>query len=120
MRNPTAMVSLLVLGLLITGRLGVADDKLPTETPPIDLQGYTNVHLQYYRWLDVRDGAYDHAAIFADTKSVWTNHVTPGLMPTGIAHIDREWRFQDVDLSTAITPGISSRPWRTSTQYQTR
>ena len=35
-------------------------------SPMIDLKGATNVHLQYYRWLGVEDGFYDHATITAN------------------------------------------------------
>ena len=73
------------------------------ESPKIDLQGNTNVHLQYYRWLGVEDGAYDQASIAANSLPVWRNLVSmtdPG--PMEINHIDKEWRFQDVDVSAAV------------------
>src|SRR5206468_2202505 len=41
------------------------------ESPVIDLMGNTNVHLQYYRWLNSEDGAYDPASIFANDMEVW-------------------------------------------------
>jgi cysteine-rich repeat protein len=87
-------------------------------SPEIDLQGNTNVHLQYYRWLGVEDGFYDQASIAANSLPVWRNQVSmtnPG--PKEINHIDQEWRFQDVDVSAAVagptmklTFGLASDP----------
>ena len=52
---------------------GTADDAPSSRRRrrPIDLEGYTNVHLQYYRWLGVEDGAYDQATITANGTPVW-------------------------------------------------
>ena len=47
------------------------------ESPAIDLQGYTAVRLQYYRWLTVEDGAYDKATIYANGAPMWTNLKSP-------------------------------------------
>ena len=76
------------------------------ESPEIDLAGNTSVHLQYYRWLNVEDGVYDQATIFANGAPVWTNYASQG-MPTSdeINHTDKEWRFHDVDLSAQATTG---------------
>lgn len=76
------------------------------QSPEIDLQGNTAVRLQYYRWLNVEDAAYDHATIFANDTPVWTNYATPGSMPTDETnHTDKEWRFQDIDLSAQAASG---------------
>ncbi|HSN30329.1 MAG TPA: hypothetical protein VLT45_28770, partial [Kofleriaceae bacterium] len=90
-----------------------ADDGLYTDSsdsyavsPMIDLMGNTNVRLQYYRWLNVEDGAYDHATISANGTPVWTNFASPGMPTTGeVNHTDKEWRFQDVDLSAQAGSG---------------
>ncbi len=74
-------------------------------SPAIDLQGHTNVHLQYYRWLDVEDGAYDQATIQANGMTVWTNLASPGTPTTEVNHTDKEWGFHDVDLTAAVTAG---------------
>ncbi|MFT3692831.1 MAG: hypothetical protein QM831_06805 [Kofleriaceae bacterium] len=67
----------------------------------------TNVRLQYYRWLGVEDGAYDQAQIFANDMSVWQNFTSPGDPQTNeVNHVDREWRFQDVDITAQATPGM--------------
>jgi cysteine-rich repeat protein len=76
------------------------------ESPEIDLQGNTAVRLQYYRWLNVEDAAYDHATIYANDTPVWTNYATPGMNPTNETnHTDKEWRFQDIDLAAQATTG---------------
>lgn len=76
------------------------------ESPEIDLAGNTAVRLQYYRWLNVEDAAYDQAAIYANGEKVWSNFATPGTMPTDVKnHTDKEWRFQDVDLTTQAASG---------------
>ncbi|HUS28864.1 MAG TPA: MYXO-CTERM sorting domain-containing protein [Kofleriaceae bacterium] len=76
------------------------------ESPVIDLGGETNVRLQYYRWLNAEDAAYDKATIFANDEQVWQNYATPGTMPdTEVNHTDKEWRFQDVDLTAQAAAG---------------
>jgi MYXO-CTERM domain-containing protein len=76
------------------------------ESPEIDLKGNTNVHLQYYRWLNVEDGVYDQATISANDAPVWTNYASQGMPTTDeINHTDKEWRFQDVDLSAQAASG---------------
>ena len=75
-------------------------------SPEIDLAGNTNVHLQYYRWLNVEDGVYDQATISANDTAVWTNFASQGMPTTDeINHTDKEWRFQDVDLSAQAASG---------------
>ena len=77
------------------------------ESPEIDLAGHTNVRLQYRRWLSVEDGFYDSARILANDAEVWSNFKSATDPQTGgVNHIDKEWRFQDVDLSaTAAASG---------------
>lgn len=70
------------------------------ESPEIDLAGNTNVRLQYYRWLTIEDGTFDVATIFANDQSLWSNTASGNEQSGGLDHVDREWRFQDVDLST--------------------
>lgn len=77
-----------------------------TTTPAIDLKGATNVHLQYRRWLNVEDGHFDQATIYAgDFNSdtlLWTNFDSDNGDNSSTQHTDREWRFHDVDVSDAI------------------
>ncbi|HEU0031173.1 MAG TPA: hypothetical protein VFQ53_11110 [Kofleriaceae bacterium] len=76
------------------------------ETPEIDLQGETKVRLQYQRWLGVEDGFYDQAKISANGQIVWTNFASQNdPQAGGVNHVDKEWRFQDVDLSAQAATG---------------
>jgi cysteine-rich repeat protein len=76
------------------------------ESPDIDLMGNTNVRLQYYRWLNVEDGAYDQSTISANGTQLWANFASQGMPTTNeINHTDKEWRFQDVDLSAQAASG---------------
>ena len=68
-------------------------------SPRIDTTGYSHVRLQYMRWLTVEDATYDTATIYANDQVVWQNAASE---PGDIHHIDREWRFHDVDLTDAL------------------
>jgi len=74
-------------------------------TPEIDVSAFQHVRLQYKRWLGVEDAFFDHATIEADGSKVWENFATTENEPYSINHVDREWRFQDVDLSAAAGDG---------------
>jgi uncharacterized protein (TIGR03382 family) len=75
------------------------------ESPEIDLQGNTGVRLQYWRWLTVEDGVFDQATISANDTVVWTNFASASPQNNGVNHTDKEWRFQDVDLSAHTAGG---------------
>ncbi|HEY5949094.1 MAG TPA: hypothetical protein VIV40_26560, partial [Kofleriaceae bacterium] len=74
-------------------------------SPEIDLQGHTDVRLQYYRWLTVEDGVYDPATISVNDQIVWQNKTSAMQSQTEINHTDKEWRFQDVDLKDQTATG---------------
>jgi MYXO-CTERM domain-containing protein len=65
----------------------------------VDTGEYTNVRLQYRRWLNVEDATYDNASIYANDQLAWRNLATPAGTTN---HTDREWRFHDVDISGMI------------------
>lgn len=70
-----------------------------TSTPLIDVRKYQRVHLQYWRWLTVEDGAYDQATMTAHGTVIWRN----ALSETGtLDHVDREWRFHHIDLTPYV------------------
>ncbi|HEX5060269.1 MAG TPA: hypothetical protein VFV99_12965 [Kofleriaceae bacterium] len=75
------------------------------QSPEIDLQGHTDVRLQYYRWLNVEDGVYDPATISVNDQIVWQNKTSDMQSQTEINHTDKEWRFQDVDLAQYAASG---------------
>jgi MYXO-CTERM domain-containing protein len=72
----------------------------------VDTLGYANVRLQYRRWLSVEDGFFDHASILADGVEVWGNYASAEETGASFAHIDKEWRFHDVDLSAFVDDGV--------------
>jgi hypothetical protein len=72
-------------------------------TPAISVQGYRHVRLQYWRWLTVEDGFYDQAVIRSGDRTLWQN--TSSGEGGDTHHIDREWRFQDLDLSGSARDG---------------
>ncbi|HVV81603.1 MAG TPA: myxococcus cysteine-rich repeat containing protein [Kofleriaceae bacterium] len=73
-------------------------------SPVIDVSHATGVRLQYRRWLGVEDGFYDDAEIYADGDKVWAN-LDSGDQNGPDPHRDREWRFQDLDLSAQAADG---------------
>lgn len=73
-------------------------------SPVIDVSHATGVRLQYKRWLGVEDGFYDDAEVFADGQKLWSNFDT-GNQDASTEHVDREWRFQDLDLSAQAADG---------------
>jgi len=80
-------------------------------SPNIDLQGRTKVHLQYYRWLGVEDAVYDQAVIEANGTQIWKNPTSSisarsAVVAESYNLIDREWRFQDIDLSAEAGTGM--------------
>jgi cysteine-rich repeat protein len=100
-----------VLGIALDGD-GAYTPRTTTQalSPLVDLHGYTNVHLQYYRWLGVEDGQFDHASIRANGTEIWKNltNAVPSLNVAAVNsfdHVDREWRFVDLDVSAQATTG---------------
>ena len=45
-------------------------------SPAIDVSQHDQVIVQYRRWLNVEDGIYDVASVYANDEAVWTNHAT--------------------------------------------
>ena len=72
------------------------------QMPPIDVGRYTDVRLQYRRWLAVEDSHYDKATIQANGAQTWINSTANMGDSSSAHHIDREWRFQDVSLTPAF------------------
>lgn len=67
--------------------------------PEIDVGRWTDVHLQYRRWLAVEDSHFDQARITVNDKQIWMNFTANDGDGSATHHIDREWRFHDVLLS---------------------
>jgi cysteine-rich repeat protein len=84
-------------------------------SPMIDTQGYTTVRLQYWRWLNVEDGAFDKAEILADGAILWSNLAEGTQADPGTNHTDKEWRFHDVDVSSQAGDGSVQIRYRMTT-----
>jgi cysteine-rich repeat protein len=78
------------------------------ETPAIDTSVYASVHLQYWRWLTIEDRTYDAATIAVNGQPAWQNPISP---QATLNTTDREWRFQDIDLTPYITDGTAQVRW---------
>lgn len=70
--------------------------------PMLDVGAYSDVRLQYRRWLTVEDGFYDHADILSNAEIAWSNRSNTD---DGRHHVDTAWVFHDVPLSGQITDG---------------
>lgn len=71
--------------------------------PPIDVGQWSDVRLQYRRWLAVEDSHYDKARITVNGRKAWGNTTSNMGDSSSQHHIDREWRFQDVPISALAT-----------------
>jgi hypothetical protein len=69
------------------------------QMPPIDVGQWSDVHLQYRRWLAVEDSHFDQARITVGGKQAWLNFSQNMGDSSAAQHLDREWRFHDVPLS---------------------
>ena len=84
--------------------LALDGDYRPSEytwvkTPEIDVGAYTDVRVQYRRWLGVQDSYFDQARITANDTKVWQNYTEDMGTSSAIDHLDKEWRFHDVPVS---------------------
>lgn len=68
-------------------------------SPVIDVDVYSDVHLQYRRWLNVEDGFFDRASIYVNDQLAWFNFDSEQGGGSTIHHEDGEWRFQDLPIS---------------------
>jgi hypothetical protein len=70
-------------------------------SPVIDRAGKKRIRLQLWRWLGVEDGAFDQASIYVNDGLIWQNMGTDETDGT-LSHVDREWRFVDIDLAPSL------------------
>ena len=89
-----------VLGTNLSGSYLPGFDDRAT-SPVVNVAGFEKVRLQYWRWLGVEDAFYDQASIYLNGQRVWQNYSGSG----GDNHRDGEWRFHDVDISSALSSG---------------
>ena len=69
------------------------------QMPEIDVGQYSDVRVQYRRWLAVEDSHYDQARVTANGTKAWQNSTQNIGDSSSRHHIDREWRFHDVSVS---------------------
>lgn len=67
--------------------------------PPIDVRQYSDVRLQFRRWLAVEDSEFDRARVMVNGRQAWVNFTANQGQRSSIHHIDREWRFTDIGIS---------------------
>jgi cysteine-rich repeat protein len=75
------------------------------QAPQVDVGKYSDVRLQYWRWLGVEDAFFDQATIYANGQMAWRNFDSEQGDQSATQHTDREWRFHDVPVSDFITDG---------------
>jgi MYXO-CTERM domain-containing protein len=71
------------------------------DSPLVDVSEANDPRLQIQRWLQVEDGYFDVARIYVNGEPVWESFGSPS-EPATTHHTDREWRFQDIDLSPYV------------------
>jgi MYXO-CTERM domain-containing protein len=74
-------------------------------TPEIEVGQYESVRLQYRRWLGVEDAFFDDASISVDGTQLWANKDSMNGNNSSTHHKDKEWRFQDVDITAQAADG---------------
>ena len=94
---PDAYSGANIFGTNLSGRYS-PDANITATTPIIDVSGHDEVRLQYRRWLGVEENSFDRALISSNGAILWEN-------APNFAHEDREWRFQDVDLTAQAQTG---------------
>jgi cysteine-rich repeat protein len=75
------------------------------QAPQVSVGQYSDVRVQYWRWLGVEDAFFDQATIYANSQEAWRNFDSEQGDQSAIQHTDREWRFHDVPVSDFISDG---------------
>ncbi len=95
---PAAYSGARILAMNLGGDYGAKQSSFVT-LPPIDVGQWSDVRLQFRRWLGVEDSHYDQARVTVNGQEAWINFTQDIGDASSIHHIDREWAFQDVRLS---------------------
>ena len=75
------------------------------KSPVINTAGYSEVRLQYRRWLGVEDAQFDQARILANGEEAWANRDSNQGDNSDTHHLDQDWQFHDVNLSDFTDEG---------------
>jgi uncharacterized protein (TIGR03382 family) len=86
-------------------------EKSWVKMPEIDVHPYSDVRVQYRRWLAVEDSHYDEARVTANDERAWLNYTQNMGDSSSYHHIDREWRFHDVPLSSRFNGNKLTVGW---------
>jgi cysteine-rich repeat protein len=76
------------------------------QAPRVDVGRYSDVRVQYWRWLNVEDAFFDQATVYANGQLAWRNFDSEQGDQSATQHTDREWRFHDVPVSEFISDGM--------------
>jgi cysteine-rich repeat protein len=111
----TAFTNDHVLGTILEGDGSYRPSLISSiETPPLDVSAFETVRLQYRRGLTVEDSLFDKATIEVNGMEAWRN---ASAQNGTLDHVDREWRFHDVDLTPYIVDGNVSVRWSLSSDF---
>ncbi|OFY27839.1 MAG: hypothetical protein A2275_09300 [Bacteroidetes bacterium RIFOXYA12_FULL_35_11] len=94
-----------VLGYILGGCY--ANDMTSTyyaTSPTINLTGYTNQHLTFYRWLGIESPTWDHVYIDVWNGSSWVN-----IWQNTSSVADYSWLYQDFDVSAYANASFKFR-----------
>lgn len=81
-------------------------DKVNSATSPaIDVGKYTDVRVQYWRWLNVEDAFFDQGSVYVNNQLAWQNLNSDQGNSSSTHHADKEWRFHDIPASEFIEDG---------------
>ena len=106
----TAHTGTKVLGTnVVEGGAYRPSEQVYIATPEVEVTAYQLIHLQYWRWLSVEDGMYDQAEVLVNDTSIWHNASAPNGL---LHHVDREWRFHDLDLTPYVAGGTATVKWQ--------
>jgi cysteine-rich repeat protein len=87
---------------------------ISTTMPAVTSRTYELFHLQYWRWLTVEDATFDQATIRANNIEIWRN--AKAISGT-LDHVDREWRFHDIDITPYVVDGTVELQWTLSSDF---
>jgi hypothetical protein len=79
-------------------------------SPVYDLEHYNGAILGYRRWLNIEDGYYDRALIYADDKVMWTNWSTTPANGED-HHLDDAWAMHFLDITEMARDGEVQLHW---------
>jgi MYXO-CTERM domain-containing protein len=70
--------------------------------PSIDIEGATEVHIQFRRWLTIEDGFYDTANLRVNGRTIWTQYAAADQDSAGDHHQDLHWAFRSYDVTDLL------------------